>query len=212
MKKISIFFSSLLLIASCVIVSCNNDDPLDPQVQNATQKFGTVEKLPLGAISSKEYEASIQNKLKGARVMAYTEHGPFTTGASGNVEIPGPDGNGNVWKMALSGFPGIPTAIYFCRYYEHSIMITLPAGAYLLPPSLSSTNIGYQGSAPPNPVGPGTATGISYVHFPATNQYKFTTYTLLPKYAQNGSDMNPGNVRLPSNFTSTTFSYKYFTL
>lgn len=204
-----------LFLALIFFTSCNDDKTLSPsEVAKSSTSPVSSEKLLSGGLSEEEYGKFINEKLKGSRALAYTEHGPFTTPISSNVEIPGTSGSWNVWKILLSGIPNYVTGNYFCRYYEHSYLLTLPAGQYIVPGpgNTSATNIGYQGNNPPNPIGPTTDIGVSYTYYPGTNQYKFTTYSLLPKYNVSGQDINSGNVRLPTNFSSTQFTYKYYTL
>lgn len=203
--KTKVFF--YLIASALLIASCKNDDSPGP-----TETELLSGKTADGGLTGKAYEQFIKNKLRSSRTMTYTEHGPFNTPSSGNVEIPGPDGNAKVWKEALSGFPGYVPGIYFCRYYEHSYTLTLPANQWLVPNSVSAANNGYMGAAPPNPVGPATQTGASFTYYPALNQYKFVTYTLLPVYDAGGNFVNTGGVRLPTNFSTTTFNYKYYTL
>ncbi|GAA4445274.1 hypothetical protein GCM10023091_36700 [Ravibacter arvi] len=202
-----IYFAMALFVTSC---KESQTPDLVHETSGSTNQ--SKEKVPPGAMSQQEYEKMIAKKLKGARTAAYTEHGPFTTPTTTETEIPGPDGRWNVWKEVFLGMPGWADGIYFCRYYEHAVMITLPPGASILPSSITAANYGYVGSAPPNPLTPSATSLYSYTYYPATNQYKLVVHTLLAKWNTLGQDINPGNWRHPAMFTNTTFTYKYFTL
>lgn len=220
MKLRSLYYAFLSL---SILTSCRENEKAIPDQSISSEVYrNLIEPNNLGInqqdtnfISRAKVDSIISKKLRSGRTTAYTEHGPFTTGLTTEREIEGPSGKWNVWRIIFQGVPGWSNTTYFGRYYEHSVIITIPAGAYLLTDTLNliPANKGYQGSAPPNPITGSIQLGYSYSQDnPQVPIYKLTTYTFVPKWLGNGAVINPNNVRLPSNFTNTTFSYKYFTL
>lgn len=198
MKVLYLFY---FICAFLFLTSCSEKEDLSP----AKEKEDII-------ISGKKYDEFIKNKLKGSRTMVYTEHGPFAFGSSGTLEIPGPSGSLKVWQLFLSGFSGYSDGTYFCRYYEDAGYITFPPGQYLIANSVAAANPGFTGNQPENPISlTGSETGATFEYNTVTNQYKFKTHFLLPKYNLSGQDVNPNNVRVPHQY-AIAYLYKYFTL
>lgn len=209
MKTKNLFYCASFLV---FMASCKNEDSPSPSIvaKNSESVSTVITGTPPGWMTEKEYNVFLKGKLSSSKVAAYTEHGPFTTGASSRVEIAGPDGNLHVWKLLFTNVPGYTTGTYFCRYYQNIYTLVLPAGQYIVPGSLTASQPGYLESVPPNPISATTETGATFAY--SGNQYRFTTYSIIPKYNLSGQDINPGNVSIPANYTSVTFTYKYYTL
>jgi len=160
-------------------------------------------------LSKAEYEKFIKGKLQSAKIAAYTEYGPFTTSAVGSTQVTAGTSNG-YYQVAIFAY-GFNGAL-FSKYYRHSYSLTLPAGQYLVPNSITATKVGFESDTPPNPITTTTPNSVSYDFDPVTNTYFLKTYTIVPKFNNIGQDYNPNNVRFPFNEQTTAFIYKYYTL
>ncbi|GAB3911507.1 hypothetical protein GCM10028803_53120 [Larkinella knui] len=134
-------------------------------------------------------------KNRNARILTWTEFGPFTTSAGTLTQIE------TNKQMVLTGFSNYPTGTYFCNVWICQQKVTLPSSALMDFQGASKTGFANYSTL---------AQGINVVQSilgNGTTEHTFYTYSIVPMYNAAGQFIYNGT--LPVDLTGTTFTYKY---